>query len=282
MNASMLPDGTVHIPHGNNTRHLGGYNTCHGRIVTDHPLIRSGNPAGFHPADWDILQSRYDLRRFIDLRSAGEAAEAPAMAHRSDIEYHNWPLFDDSVPGEALDRVGGAQSVCENELLRFYYELGGSPEGVNEFYRHIYSVILHGAQSRAAMARFFDMLLAYPAGCTLFHCKGGKDRTGVLAALYLHALGVDWETCMADYLLTNRFTAAAIQEQIAGLRRHTDDPDALEGCRRIISVDRTYWDRAMTELTAEFGSLDRYFTEALALTPEKRIQLRRQYTRAAA
>ena len=38
-----------------------------------------------------------------------------------------------------------------------------------------------------------------------FHCHGGKDRTGVVAAVLLLALGVDRETVLDDYEATRRY-----------------------------------------------------------------------------
>ena len=39
----------------------------------------------------------------------------------------------------------------------------------------------------------------------LFHCSAGKDRTGIAAILILLALGVDEETAIYDYMLTNEY-----------------------------------------------------------------------------
>jgi protein-tyrosine phosphatase len=43
----------------------------------------------------------------------------------------------------------------------------------------------------------------------VFHCAGGKDRTGTLAALILTVLGVPEQTVIADYMLTNRYLDVA-------------------------------------------------------------------------
>ena len=37
----------------------------------------------------------------------------------------------------------------------------------------------------------------------LLHCSAGKDRTGIGAALILTLLGVDRDTIVADYLISN-------------------------------------------------------------------------------
>jgi protein-tyrosine phosphatase len=46
--------------------------------------------------------------------------------------------------------------------------------------------------------------MAQPDGPpALFHCAAGKDRTGVLAALVLDAVGVERDAIVADFALTN-------------------------------------------------------------------------------
>jgi protein-tyrosine phosphatase len=45
----------------------------------------------------------------------------------------------------------------------------------------------------------------------VFHCTGGKDRTGICAALLLAALGVSEESILADHLLSNRCNAERLQ-----------------------------------------------------------------------
>ena len=45
----------------------------------------------------------------------------------------------------------------------------------------------------------------YAIAPLVFNCAAGKDRTGVLAALLLTALGVSRQSVMDDYLLTERF-----------------------------------------------------------------------------
>ncbi|MBA2668119.1 MAG: tyrosine-protein phosphatase [Trueperaceae bacterium] len=54
----------------------------------------------------------------------------------------------------------------------------------------------------AAFARAVD-LLAAAEGAVLFHCTVGKDRTGLVAALLLEALGVPRSAVVQDYALTH-------------------------------------------------------------------------------
>lgn len=54
-------------------------------------------------------------------------------------------------------------------------------------------------------------------GAALFHCTGGKDRTGLTAALLLTALGVDRDQILDDYELTNQFRGADKVPQVVDL-----------------------------------------------------------------
>jgi glutamate-1-semialdehyde 2,1-aminomutase len=46
----------------------------------------------------------------------------------------------------------------------------------------------------------------------VFHCHGGKDRTGVIAAVLLAGLGVDREAILDDYEATRRYRTIEHQQ----------------------------------------------------------------------
>ncbi|GIS64794.1 MAG: hypothetical protein CM1200mP3_10420 [Chloroflexota bacterium] len=60
--------------------------------------------------------------------------------------------------------------------------------------------------TRQTVFRQVLTLLAKPsARPVIYHCAGGKDRTGVISALLLDIAGVDRETIAEDYSLTARY-----------------------------------------------------------------------------
>ena len=48
-----------------------------------------------------------------------------------------------------------------------------------------------------------DVVLDQSNWPVLIHCNAGKDRAGVAVTLIMEALGVDRETIMEEFLLTN-------------------------------------------------------------------------------
>ena len=75
--------------------------------------------------------------------------------------------------------------------------------------------------------RYFQAL-AEAEGPVLIHCAAGKDRTGLLAALTHHLMGVERDDIFADYLLTNALarhrgaTAAGDADDRGAVRPYAD------------------------------------------------------------
>ena len=68
------------------------------------------------------------------------------------------------------------------------------------FLAEAYELMLVEGAPRFAAA--FDLLADLGSLPAVFHCAAGKDRTGLLAALVLAVLGVDAESIVEDYALT--------------------------------------------------------------------------------
>jgi hypothetical protein len=67
-----------------------------------------------------------------------------------------------------------------------------------------------------------------PEGGVLFHCMGGRDRTGLIALLLLAAAGTEPDAIVEDYLVTVRLA----DTRAASAHRNNDEP-ALEAlCAR--------------------------------------------------
>lgn len=63
-----------------------------------------------------------------------------------------------------------------------------------------------------------------PPGCVVFHCAGGKDRTGLLALVLLTLAGATPEEIIADYLLTydrmkQRYDELGAPDQLAAVSK---------------------------------------------------------------
>src|SRR5260370_40217403 len=96
----------------------------------------------------------------------------------------------------------------------------------------------------------------------LYHCTGGKDRTGWMTAIVLTALGVPRELVLRDYLLSNDFhrtgyTKLRFDLVKTGIAR---DPELL---RPLLEQSATYLGAAFEEADRRYGSFGRFLTRGL-------------------
>jgi protein-tyrosine phosphatase len=103
-------------------------------------------------------------------------------------------------------------------------------------------------------------LASSPASLPLvFHCTGGKDRTGVAAALLLHICGVPRETIILDYSLTN----LSAEKFLSGLREVFSATRLPPGLRLeqyypLLSARPELIEQAFAHIEAKYGSIDQY------------------------
>ncbi len=111
----------------------------------------------------------------------------------------------------------------------------------------------------------------------VLNCTAGKDRTGLGAALILHALGVRRECIVQDYLLSNdTYGAWAVaQAEARGLNISPEVVRALGG------VEDHYLQAAFSSIEAHSGSLDVYMKHELGLTDAAREAMRSRFLEAA-
>lgn len=175
-----------HIPGAINFRDLGGYRAGDGRVRCG-LIYRAGMTHHIDAAGLDALAERYGIRSVIDLRSGRELAEDGLAAFEgTSLTHVHLPVFDEInlAPEEAAERFARMR------------------EGGYDWTTSYLRMIDEGA---SAYRGFFAYLAGPDALPAVFHCMGGRDRTGVAAALRLRVLGVTPEDVAEDYALTGGY-----------------------------------------------------------------------------
>ncbi len=257
---STARSGSIVLSGAPNFRDLGGYRTEDGRVVRRGRVFRSGHFAELTDPDVATLED-LGIRAVIDLRLEFEVGIFGRDRLPSGASYLSLPI------------TAGEMDAAAHEALREGH-LTALPDLVDanrSFIRentHELGVLLG--------------MLADPAMLPLvFHCIGGKDRSGIVAAVVLSVLGVPWETVREDYLLTNDRYRDRIEEQLAALARNARDTggrrlDAgeLAAARRFFLLHPNYIDAARDEMIAVSGSIGGYVRDALGIPNEITARLR--------
>ncbi len=163
-----------------NFRDLGGHSTIAGGRIREGVLFRSESPQFLTTADAARLVDDARLQVVLDLRFAAEAVAAG-----------RGPLADTAARYLNIPIVGAG-----GDDIAFAIPLDG---GGNLLTRYYISFVQNSAPAFVDVCR----ALAAPSGMpALLHCAAGKDRTGVVVAVILSALGVPDDRVVADYART--------------------------------------------------------------------------------
>jgi protein-tyrosine phosphatase len=173
-----------------NVRDLGGLPTHgDGRTVTGR-LLRGDNLQELSAADVARLVDDIGLTTVVDLRSTAELkAEGPApLQATGSVRHVHLPVLleEGAATDVLLTRVDADRSRYPGDPVTGHYlgYLEDRPDQVVAAVRTI----------------------ARSEGPVLVHCAAGKDRTGVVVALALSAVGVRPEAIVADYMATGERT----------------------------------------------------------------------------
>jgi protein-tyrosine phosphatase len=173
-----------------NVRDLGGFPTRREPTVS-RVYVRADNARNLTARGWRAAED-YGIRTVLDLRSDGECAGDPPP--QAGFRHDRISLFDHYDGDEAY----------RADLLQRVADLDNA-----ERYDLLYREALELDSGRFVQA--LDVL-ANADGAVLFHCVGGKDRTGLLAALVLRLVGVSPADIEADYMHTERRARRARRE----------------------------------------------------------------------
>jgi len=115
--------------------------------------------------------------------------------------------------------------------------------------------------------------IAQADGPVIVHCTEGKDRTGWVAAVLQLAAGASRKDVVAEYLLSNSYRKAEIEKRYASVRR-SRGTRAADIDHVAWVVDKSFLQAGLNELGERYGSVDRFLSKGLKLSPETMRALR--------
>jgi hypothetical protein len=219
-----------------NVRDLGGVALEDGGETRYGVLVRADNIRRLTDAGWCSL-AEHGVSRIVDLRWAEELdADAPRELDIDVVHVSLLGQFDPDFHDDIRD-----------------YMAAGDPAG---YWAASYIRILE--RFAPNFGRALAAIADAPEGAVLFHCAGGKDRTGLVAALLLRLAGAPIDEVARDYALTfvrlsrkpDAWVEAAADEDERAVRvfmQHTP-PESMR--------------RAIEQLERDHGSVEAYLRHA--------------------
>jgi len=215
-----------------NVRDLGGVALEDGGETRYGALVRADNVRLLTDDGWRSLAA-HGVARIVDLRWPEELDEDPPRDVDIDVVHVSLlgvldPDFSDDIRDYmAVDDPAGYWAISYTRILRAF-----------------------APNFAVALAAIADA----PEGAVVFHCAGGKDRTGLVAALLLRLVGAPIEEIAHDYSLSEERRAGAPDSWVDAA------PDEHERARRLFMqhTPPEAMQRALEQLELEHGSVEAY------------------------
>ncbi len=211
-----------------NLRDLGGL-SCGEGVLRRGRLVRGSALGALSPTGRQEMLS-YGIRTVIDVRGDDEVAEIPSPFPVG-IAYVRAPL--ESLRMMALHEAAHAGKMIDE--LRVVAAPGGG------------------------LAECFAAIAAAEPGI-LLHCAAGRDRTGLVVALLLAALGVPDDQIVADYVASDE----ALAEEYVRFKRA--NPDRAAAIDEGIAKRAWVMGETLATLRESFGGSAAYLRLARAST----------------
>jgi len=253
-NSRVISERRLPLEGAVNFRDLGGYATSSGKRVKWGRVFRADHLAGLTDRDLRFLK-HMRIRSVCDFRTAAEARRRPdRFPGDGPTDYIHLPIdhlrFDPTTIFEKLK--SGDTSWLTREFL-------------------IDGYILNIEKSAPVWGEIFKRL-ADPAKLPLvFHCTGGKDRTGTCAALILLSLGVPEKTVIDDHGLSNMY----IRDVVNGIYAKFESAGiARQKIAPYFSAPRYCIEAMLKHLRQKYGSAVDYLKAKAGITDKilKRIR----------
>lgn len=220
-------------------------------------IYRCGELDGLTTEGWQQLaalgvRTLFDLRRHEEVSTEGPARGVGTAVHRV-------PMWDDDSAGKALHQWPPASG---RDIVAAYGEAKVAS------YEYLISTFAPGIGSIVRGLVGTDGLPA------VLHCAAGKDRTGIVAAVVLRAIGVGEPDVVADYLASREGALASRRERyLPAIRAAGGDEEAFA---RIYGAHPEALKAALVLVERRWGSVEEYLTQAASVDGTTLADLRRR------
>ncbi|MGW4353364.1 tyrosine-protein phosphatase [Nocardia sp. NPDC004582] len=228
MSTDAVTERWVDFDQIDNVRDLGGLPVTGGGTTRFGVVLRSSTLQQATCDDLSHLVGKLGLRTVIDLRLPDEVErEGYGLIGDAEVHIANLPI-----------RKSPQSSLAARDLV---------PDKTRVDLTDLYGQLLRGSGEHIVAA--VRLIIDPDKQSLLFHCAAGKDRTGVLAAILLDAVGVPAAAIAHDYALTN--------ERIQRVRDRLDALPSYEGLPQtntgILAVSPEVMHGFLTNLHADHG-----------------------------
>lgn len=194
--------------------------------------------------------SSLPLTDVIDLRTPGEIMKKPDI-HLAGVSHHEIPLLDEATIG-----------ITHEKGLKGYKQPPVMPD--------LYAKLVTDPFPVAGIKKAIHVLLdPNRKGAIYVHCTAGKDRSGIVMALFEYACGVSLEDIYADYQASNPVNEKKGKKYAFWIRTLLRKKELAKSVLKAMQANKEYLDSAFNAIKEKHGSIDAFLRNELEVTPEE-------------
>ena len=254
-----------------NTRLVPAFETTEGKRVKEGAFIRSGKLNKVPKKKLYNFLDEYNVKKIIDFRTDVEVHEAGSITYPSDVEYQHLPLLNKAFFGVTHEKKMSKILYKESKKMKL--------EDIEPGYMtDMYKSIVFDPYSQSKFKEFFDVILNNEdGGSILYHCNGGKDRTGITTLFILTLLGVSEEDILKDFAMSDYFNRHYNRSRKFLMLLLFPVPKFVRILTSMLHAKRIYLENMIAAINEKYGSVLNYLKEAIHIDEEKQNKLKLLY-----
>ena len=255
-----------------NTRDVGQVYTTDGRKVKSNVLFRGGRIDKLSDKRIKEFLETYNIKTIIDLRTLIEVQESKHFQYPEYVNYYHIPVLNKQFFGITHENNSMARVVLSQKHK--ITECGSGEEYMISMYENI----VFDSSSQQHFKTLFDILCNKQDGATLYHCTGGKDRTGI-TTLYLYTLlGVSEEDIVEDFSTSDIFNAKYNRSRERLIKIFMPTSKRTKALLiALLHAKREYLEAVIKKIKEKYGSVLNFLYEEIKITKEMQEKLKQNF-----
>ena len=252
-----------------NIREISQYKTIDNQEIKDNSLIRSSRIDKISNKRRNKMFEKYNIGTVIDLRNEVEVEEGKEFTYPDNVEYINLPVIDQAYWGISHERSmrKGLLSKSKEATNKNFFK---------DYMYNMYKNIVFDSYSQSQFKKFFDIIIEKGDKGILFHCTGGKDRTGIASLFLLSILGVSKEDIVADFSMSDKCNRRYNLSRHIALKILP-----MKNFRRLLTAmlyaKKEYLLKTIQAIEEKYENIIDYLKKAIGLTEENLAKIREMY-----
>lgn len=213
---------------------------------------------------------QYNIKTIIDLRTKVELDESKSFDYPDEVDFYHIPVLNHSFFGITHEKNMRSALYKESKNIK-------DDSFFEDYMIRMYKAIVFDEYSQKQFKEFFDVILNSKPGGILFHCAGGKDRTGIAALFLLTILGASNDEILEDYSLSDIANKRHNKTLTILMKILLPQKNFKKLLIEMLYAKREYLEKTIKAIEDEYGSVISFLEDVIEIDSSKQEKLKAMF-----